>query len=67
MDMPLHRSPGRKRGFRLLLALADGASRTFTPGGGPVFAELEPTGLYYAHPADSGGRLVFMPRQELFR
>jgi Tol biopolymer transport system component len=50
----------------LLFALADGSSRTLTPGGGPVFAELEPVGLYYAHPVGSGGRVVFVPRAELF-
>jgi Tol biopolymer transport system component len=50
----------------LLFALADGSSRTLTPGGGPVFAELEPAGLYYAHPVGSGGRLVFVPRSEVF-
>jgi Tol biopolymer transport system component len=49
----------------LLLALADGASRAFAPGGGPVFAELEAAGLYYAHRVGRGGRLVFVPRSEL--
>lgn len=49
----------------LLVRLGDGASRTFTPGG-PIVAELEPTGLYYAHRVGNGGRLVFVPRSEVF-
>lgn len=49
----------------LLVRLADGASRTFAPGG-PVVAELEPAGLYYAHRLGNGGRLVFVPRSEVF-
>jgi WD40 repeat protein len=49
----------------LLVRLGDGASRTFKPGG-PIVAELEPTGLYYAHRVGNGGRLVFVPRSEVF-
>jgi Tol biopolymer transport system component len=51
----------------LLLILADGTSRTFAPGGGPIVAELEPAGLYYAYRLGSGGRLVFVPRSELLQ
>ena len=49
----------------LVLRLGDGASRVFTPGG-RVAAELEPSGLYYAHRVGNGGRLVFVPRSEVF-
>jgi Tol biopolymer transport system component len=56
-----------REGSILLLVLADGTSRTSTPGRGPIVAELEPDGLYYAHRIGSGGRLVFVPRSEVFR
>jgi Tol biopolymer transport system component len=50
----------------MLLRLDDGHSSTLTPGRGPVFAELEPPGLYYSYATDDGsGRLVFVPRSEL--
>jgi dipeptidyl aminopeptidase/acylaminoacyl peptidase len=49
----------------LLVRLVDGASRTFAPGG-PVIAELESAGLYYAHRLGNGGRVVFVPRSEVF-
>ena len=49
----------------LLVRLGDGASRTFAPGG-RIAAELEPAGLYYAHRVENGGRLVFVPRSEVF-
>jgi dipeptidyl aminopeptidase/acylaminoacyl peptidase len=48
-----------------LLRLADGASRTFSPGRAPVLAELEPDGLYYSYAtADGDGRVAFLPREE---
>jgi hypothetical protein len=48
-----------------LLRLADGASRTFSPGRAPVLAELESTGLYYSYASgDGGGRIAFLPRAE---
>jgi hypothetical protein len=49
-----------------LLRLDDGASRNISPGGAPVLAELEPAGLYYSHRVGDGGRVVFVPRSELF-
>ena len=49
----------------LLVRLIDGASRAFAPGGS-IVAELEPAGLYYAHRSGNGGRLVFVPRPEVF-
>ncbi|MEP6909402.1 MAG: hypothetical protein ABI896_03090 [Actinomycetota bacterium] len=52
----------------ILLRLSDGASLTFTPGQGPVLADLEPPGLYYSYGTeDGGGRVIFVPRAELFR
>ncbi|HET7856163.1 MAG TPA: hypothetical protein VFL41_06870 [Gaiellaceae bacterium] len=50
----------------MLLRLADGSSRTLTPGRGPRFAELEPSGLYYSYAAGNEGRVVFLPRAQLF-
>ena len=50
----------------ILLRLGDGASRTFSPGGAPVLADLEAPGLYYSYPVATGGRVVFVPRSELF-
>ena len=48
-----------------LLRLADGASRTLSPGRAPVLAELEPTGIYYSYATgDGGGRVAFLPRAE---
>ena len=50
-----------------LLRLADGGSRTLTRDREPTLADLEPTGLYYSYAtADGGGRIVFVPRSELF-
>jgi Tol biopolymer transport system component len=52
----------------VLLRLADGRSSRLAPGRGPVSAELEPPGLYYSYAtAGGGGRVVFVPRSELFR
>jgi hypothetical protein len=52
----------------LLLRLADGRLLTLTPGEAPVLAGLEPPGLYYSYATpDGGGRLVFVPRDELLR
>jgi Tol biopolymer transport system component len=48
-----------------LLRLDDGGSRTLSPGGAPVLAELEPAGLYYSNRVGDGGRVVFVPRSEL--
>ena len=48
-----------------LLRLDDGSSQTITPGGAPVLAELEPSGLFYSYPAGGGGLVVFVPRSEL--
>jgi WD40-like Beta Propeller Repeat len=50
----------------MLLRLDDARSRTFAPGQGPRFAELEPQGLYYSYATGVEGRLVFVPRAELF-
>jgi Tol biopolymer transport system component len=51
----------------LLLSLDDGRSRTLRPGAGPVFADLEPQGLYYSYSTQDGsGRVVFVPRSQLF-
>jgi WD40 repeat protein len=50
-----------------LLRLADGRSTTLTPGRGPVFADLEPAGLYYSYADGTGGRVVFVPRPQLLR
>jgi hypothetical protein len=47
-----------------LLRLDDGASRTITPGGAPVLADLEPQGLYYSYAAGGGGRVTLLPRSE---
>jgi hypothetical protein len=48
-----------------LLRLEDGHSRTFTPGGAPVLAELEPLGLYYSYATgDGGGRITLLPRAD---
>jgi Tol biopolymer transport system component len=52
----------------LLLRLADARSMTLTPPRGPVFAELEPPGLYYSYTAADGtGRVVLLPRADLER
>jgi len=40
--------------------------RTFAPGHGPRLADLEPSGLYYSYAAGVEGRVVFVPRVELF-
>jgi len=50
----------------MLLRLDDGRSRTFAPGRGPRLADLEPSGLYYSYAAGVEGRIVFVPRAELF-
>ena len=50
----------------MLLRLDDARSRTFAPGQGPRFAELEPSGLYYSYAIGAEGRVVFVPRSELF-
>jgi Tol biopolymer transport system component len=50
----------------MLLRLDDGRSRTFAPGHGPRLADLEPSGLYYSYAAGVEGRVVFVPRAELF-
>jgi len=50
----------------MLLRLDDARSRTFAPGQGPRFAELEPAGLYYSYATGAEGRIVFVPRSELF-
>jgi hypothetical protein len=47
-----------------LLRLDDGASRTITPGGAPVLADLEPPGLYYSYAVGGGGRVTLLPRSE---
>jgi dipeptidyl aminopeptidase/acylaminoacyl peptidase len=50
-----------------LMRLDDGRSFTL-PGGEPTLADLEPPGLYYSYATgDGGGRVVFVPRAELFR
>jgi hypothetical protein len=52
----------------MLLRLDDGRSMTLTPQRGPVFAELEPPGLYYAYTAaDGSGRVVLLPRSDLIQ
>jgi hypothetical protein len=51
----------------ILLRLADDRSLTVAPGSGPIFADLEPTGLYYSYGVDKGGRVVFIPRSDLLR
>ena len=50
-----------------LLRLADGRSTPLSPGRGPVFADLEPPGLYYSYADGTGGRVVFVPKPQLFR
>jgi Tol biopolymer transport system component len=50
----------------MLLDLRDGRSRTLATGDGPRFADLEPPGLYYSYGVGTGGRVVFVPRSELF-
>jgi hypothetical protein len=50
----------------ILLRLDDARSRTLAPGQGPRFAELEPSGLYYSYSTGSEGRVVFVPRSDLF-
>jgi hypothetical protein len=51
----------------MLLSLDDGRSRTLTPGAAPVLADLEPPGLYYSYSMpDGSGRVVFVPRSQLF-
>jgi hypothetical protein len=58
----------RSGGTIELLRLEDGRSTTIAPGAGPVLADLEPPGLYYAFPTgDGGSRVVFVPRASLFR
>jgi hypothetical protein len=47
-----------------LLRLDDGVSRTITPGGAPVLADLEPPGLYYSYTTGGGGRITLLPRSE---
>jgi hypothetical protein len=50
----------------MLLRLDDGRSMTLTPQRGPVFAELEPAGLYYTYTtADGSGRVVLLRRSDL--
>jgi dipeptidyl aminopeptidase/acylaminoacyl peptidase len=57
----------RHEGSLMLLSLDDGRSRTLRPGAGPVFADLEPQGLYYSYSTQDGsGRVVFVPRSQLF-
>jgi WD40 repeat protein len=50
----------------MLMRLDDARSRTFAPGQGPRFAELESSGLYYSYATGSEGRVVFVPRSDLF-
>jgi len=50
----------------MLMRLADGRSQTLAPGRGPRFAELEPSGLYYSFVTGKEGRVVFVPRVNLF-
>jgi WD40-like Beta Propeller Repeat len=50
-----------------LLRLEDGRSTTLAPDAGPVLADLEPSGLYYAFPTGGGSRVVFVPRASLLR
>ena len=47
-----------------LLRLSDGASHTIAPGR-DVVADLEPSGLFYAYKAGTGGRLTFVSRAAL--
>jgi Tol biopolymer transport system component len=47
-----------------LLRLADGTSRTFSPGRSPVLADLEPVGLYLSYAVGGEGRVAFLPRAE---
>jgi Tol biopolymer transport system component len=47
-----------------LLRLDDGASRTISPGGAPVLADLEPAGLYYSYATGGGGQITLLPRNE---
>jgi Tol biopolymer transport system component len=57
----------RGRSIRLL-RLADGRMVTFTPCRGPVHADIERFGLYYAYATpDRHGRLVLVARRELER
>lgn len=56
----------RRAGTVTLLRLADGRSLTLAHGDGPMFADLEPPGLYYSYEtADGGGRVVFVPRSDV--
>jgi WD40-like Beta Propeller Repeat len=56
----------RRASSVIVLRLGDGRSFTITLGRGPVSAELEESGLYYAYAtADGGGRVVFLPRSEV--
>ncbi len=56
----------RRAGSVMLLRLADGRSLTLVRGDGPMFADLEPPGLYYSYETpDGGGRVVFVPRSEV--
>ena len=56
----------RRQDTVVLLRLDDGRSATVEPGSGPVLADLEPSGLYYAYRTkDGGGRVVFVPRSQL--
>jgi len=58
----------RQKNTIRLLKLSDGRSLTLTPGRGPVFADLEPPGLYYSYATGDGrGRLIFLPRTEVLR
>jgi hypothetical protein len=47
-----------------LQRLDDGASRTITPRGAPVLADLEPPGLYYSYATGGGGRVTLLSRNE---
>jgi WD40-like Beta Propeller Repeat len=50
----------------MLVRLDDGRTRTFTPGRGPILANLEPEGLYYSYRTpDGSGRLSFLTRSEV--
>ena len=58
----------RQKKTILLLRLEDGRSFSLEPVRGPVLAEIEPTGLYYAYTTANGhGRLQLVPRSELER
>lgn len=51
----------------MLLRLDDGRSSTIAPRTELLHADLEPRGLYYSYTTDDGGgRVVFVPRSELF-